>query len=120
VHTTFAISQEHNSNLEKYSEMVEQTLDLSQLSQHNFVIKPDYDERLQELADKLIELRDGLDEEHRKVGKDLGLELDKKLHMENSQVYGYCLRLTKNVRCAFYFRIFPLTLRHQFVHTSGR
>jgi DNA mismatch repair protein MSH2 len=39
-----------------------------------------------------------LDEEHREVGRDLDLELDKKLHLENNQVYGYCFRLTKNVR----------------------
>jgi len=44
-----------------------------------------------------IQVRDGLDEEHQKTGKDLGLELDKKLHLENNQVYGYCFRLTKNV-----------------------
>ena len=85
-------------NLEKYSEMVEQTLDLDQLSSHNFVIKPDYDERLQEFAEKLTEIRDGLDEEHAKVGRDLNMDLDKKLHLENSQQYGYCFRLTKNVR----------------------
>lgn len=36
--------------------MVEQTLDLSQLDSHRYVIKPDYDERLQALADKLIEV----------------------------------------------------------------
>lgn len=89
--------QEHNQNLEKYSEMVEQTLDLDELSSHNFVIKPDYDDRLRELADKLMEIRDGLDTEHRKVGRDLGLELDKKLHLENSQQYGYCFRITKSV-----------------------
>ena len=77
--------------------MVEQTIDLDQLSTHNFVIKPDYDDRLRELADKLGEIRDGLDAEHRRVGRDLDLELDKKLHLENSQQYGYCFRLTKNV-----------------------
>ena len=89
--------QEHSKSLEKYSEMVEQTLDLDELSSHNFVIKPDYDERLRELADKLVEIRDGLDSEHRRVGRDLDLELNKKLHLENSQQYGYCFRLTKNV-----------------------
>lgn len=89
--------QEYSKSLEKYSEMVEQTLDLDELSSHNFVIKPDYDERLRELADKLVEIRDGLDSEHRRVGRDLDLELNKKLHLENSQQYGYCFRLTKNV-----------------------
>lgn len=33
--------------------MVEQTLDLDELDNHNYVIKPDYDPRLRELADKL-------------------------------------------------------------------
>lgn len=77
--------------------MVQQTLDLDELENHNFVIKPDYDSRLQALADKLKDIRDGLDEEHQEVGRDLGMELDKKLHLENSPTYGYCFRLTKNV-----------------------
>ena len=32
------------------------------------------------------------------MGRKLDLELNKKLHLENSQQYGYCFRLTKNVR----------------------
>ncbi|KAG8994263.1 MutS-like protein [Tulasnella sp. JGI-2019a] len=84
------------ASLEKYTAMVEQTLDLDQLNHHMFVLKPDYDPRLQELADSLGEIRDGLDEEHRGAGTDLGLELDKKLHLENNTVHGYCFRVTKN------------------------
>ena len=80
--------------------MVQQTLDLDELDNHNFVIKPDYDARLQALADKLTKVRDGLDAEHREVGNTLELDLDKKLHLENSQQYGYCFRVTKNV-CGF-------------------
>ncbi|KAG6821133.1 hypothetical protein H0H93_006472 [Arthromyces matolae] len=86
---------EYSGNLGKYGEMVEQTLDLEELDNHNYIIKPDYDPKLQDLAEKLGKTRDGLDREHREVGKDLGLELDKKLHLENNQVYGYCFRLTK-------------------------
>jgi DNA mismatch repair protein MSH2 len=48
--------QEHNNGLSNYSEMVEQTLDLEELDRHNYVIKPDFHERLQELAKKLIEV----------------------------------------------------------------
>ncbi|THV05363.1 DNA mismatch repair protein [Dendrothele bispora CBS 962.96] len=88
--------KEYDGNLSKYSEMVEQTLDLEEVDKHNYVIKPDYDPRLQELAEKLAEIRDDLDEEHQDVGRDLGLELDKKLHLENNPTYGYCFRLTKN------------------------
>ncbi|KAK0457398.1 muts domain V-domain-containing protein [Desarmillaria tabescens] len=88
--------REHEANLSKYSEMVEQTLDLDQLDHHSYVIKPDFDPRLKEFAEELSKIRDGLDEEHQSVGDDLNMELDKKLHLENSQVYGYCFRLTKN------------------------
>jgi len=36
--------------------MVEQTIDLNELDNHNYVIKPDYDPKLQELAAKLTEV----------------------------------------------------------------
>ncbi|KAH9039589.1 DNA mismatch repair protein [Lactarius pseudohatsudake] len=88
--------EEHAAGLDKYAEMVEQTLDLSELDRHNYAIKPDYDPRLQKLADQISAARDGLDEEHRDVANDLSLELDKKLHLENSTSYGYAFRLTKN------------------------
>lgn len=88
--------EEYVASLDKYAEMVEQTLDLSELERHNYVIKPDYDPRLRKLADQISAARDGLDEEHRDVANDLSLELDKKLHLENSATYGYCFRLTKN------------------------
>ena len=84
--------------------MVEQTLDLEQLQYHMYILKPEYDERLQALADVLTEIRDGLDEEHRTVGGNIGLELNKKLHLENSQVHGYCFRITKAVRASIAFR----------------
>jgi len=48
--------QEFNENLSTYGEMVEQTLDLSELDNHNYAIKPDYDDRLKVLADKLTEV----------------------------------------------------------------
>ncbi|KAF8508246.1 DNA mismatch repair protein [Hysterangium stoloniferum] len=87
--------QEYENNLQKYVEMVEQTLDLSDTSSHTYVIKPEYDERLQDIATELGEQRDLLDGEHRRVGRDLGLELDKKLHLENKDTVGYCFRVTK-------------------------
>lgn len=36
--------------------MVEETLDLKELDKHNYVIRPDYDPRLQDLAEKLTEV----------------------------------------------------------------
>jgi len=37
--------------------MVEQTIDLQQLDRHVYMIKPDYDERLQALSTKIMEVR---------------------------------------------------------------
>ncbi|KAK1226170.1 MSH2 protein [Marasmius sp. AFHP31] len=88
--------KQHEESLSKYSEMVEQTLDLQEIDRHNYVIKPDFDPRLEQLAQKITEARDGLDAEHQEVGDDLNLDLVKKLHLENSQTYGYCFRVTKN------------------------
>jgi DNA mismatch repair protein MSH2 len=89
--------QELETNLSKYSEMVESTIDLDELDKHNYVIKPEYDATLKEISDKLKEVSaldvayacdgfaddsqvvEGLDEEHRVVAADLGLDIDKKL-----------------------------------------
>ncbi|KAJ7255181.1 muts domain V-domain-containing protein [Mycena rebaudengoi] len=88
--------REFNNGLAKYAEMVEQTIDLEELDHHNYIIKPDYDPLLLELSQKLDEVRDGLDKEHQVAGRDLGLDIEKKLHLENNATYGYCFRATKN------------------------
>ncbi|KAK0496447.1 hypothetical protein EDD18DRAFT_1353200 [Armillaria luteobubalina] len=76
--------------------MVEQTLNLDQLDHHSCVIKPDFNPWLKEFTKELGKIHDGLDKEHQSVLDDLNMELDKKLHLENSQVYGYCFHLMKN------------------------
>jgi hypothetical protein len=38
-----------------------------------------------------------MDDEHRRVGDELSLDIEKKLHLENSQNHGYCLRVTRAV-----------------------
>lgn len=81
--------------LDKYAEMVENTIDLDELQNHNFVLLPTLDNELQRYRDDLIGVRDQLDAEHKRVGKALGLDLDKKLHLENHQVYKYSFRITK-------------------------
>lgn len=91
--------QDFTASLEPYQEMVETTIDLDELARHNFVIKPEFDDGLKQLRDKLAECRDALDDEHHAVARDLGMAADNKvLHFENSSLYGYCFRLTRKVR----------------------
>lgn len=91
------LRQEFRDQLSKYSDMVEETIDLSELSRHEYVLRPQLDSELARIKDQLIEIRDGLDEEHARVGRDLGIDIEKKLHLEKHQVYQYSLRVTKAV-----------------------
>lgn len=93
--TFVAPLREHDTNLAKLVEMVEATLDLGELSNHNFVMKPDFDDKLRRIKDSLDEVRDSLDEQHHLAGKELKLDTEKKLHLENHSTYGYCLRVTR-------------------------
>ncbi|EFP76252.2 DNA mismatch repair protein MSH2 [Puccinia graminis f. sp. tritici CRL 75-36-700-3] len=88
--------QECVTNLAQYVEMVETTVDLDELENHQFIIKPDFDDDLRELKNALDQNREQLDEEHLRVAQDLGMGTDSKvLHFENHQVYGYVFRLTR-------------------------
>ncbi|KAH9458926.1 hypothetical protein Pst134EA_019080 [Puccinia striiformis f. sp. tritici] len=84
------------TNLAQYVEMVETTVDLDELENHQFIIKPDFDDELKELKNALDQNRNQLNEEHQRVANDLGMGIDSKtLHFENHQVYGYVFRLTR-------------------------
>ncbi|PWN51340.1 putative DNA mismatch repair protein MSH2 [Violaceomyces palustris] len=87
--------RESDTNLAKLVELVEATVDLDELAGHNFVIKPDFDDSLKVIKERLDETRDQLDDQHRLVGKDLKMDIEKKLHLENHSSYGYCFRVTR-------------------------
>lgn len=85
----------HDASLVNFTELVEATLDLNELAHHNFVIKPDFDDNLKQIKEALDDTRDKLDEQHRLAGKELRMDTEKKLHLENHHIYGYCLRVTR-------------------------
>ncbi|GAA6030957.1 hypothetical protein JCM8097_008956 [Rhodosporidiobolus ruineniae] len=88
--------REHAASLAPYQDLVETTIDLSELDRHNYVIKPEFDDLLRELMDRLSGVRDGLDDEHKSVARDLEMDPEGKvLHFEQSSLYGYCFRLTR-------------------------
>lgn len=90
-------SQGHDEALAPYKQMVEETIDLDELSNHNYVLQASFDEQLEAIRDKLITVMDGLDAEHKRVAEKTGLDMEKKLHLEKHQVHGYSLRVTKAV-----------------------
>ncbi|KAK0548293.1 MSH2 protein [Tilletia horrida] len=91
-----SLLQSHKNTLQKFSDLVEATLDLDELANHHYVVKADFREDLRQIRDELDEVRDSLDNVHRQAGKDLKLDIEKKLHLENHNVHGYCLRVTRS------------------------
>lgn len=53
----------------KFQEMVEATMDLDQVENHEFVIKADFDEGLMALKDKIDQLEDSIKGQMNKVGQ---------------------------------------------------
>jgi DNA mismatch repair protein MSH2 len=87
--------QEYASSLEKLAEMVETTVDLEALDNHEYIIKPEFDDGLRTIRKKLDKLKHEISNEHHLASKDLKQEMDKKLFIENHKVHGWCMRLTR-------------------------
>lgn len=85
----------HSDSLAKLEEMVETTVDLAALDNHEFIIKPEFDDSLRIIRKKLDKLRHDMDSEHHSVADDLNQDMDKKLFLENHRVHGWCFRLTR-------------------------
>jgi DNA mismatch repair protein MSH2 len=87
--------QECCDSLSKLQEMVETTVDIEALDNHEFIIKSEFDEGLRMIRKRLDKVKHEIEVEHRKVGRDLDQDVDKKLMLENHRVHGWCLRLTR-------------------------
>lgn len=88
--------REYNDSFAKLQEMVETTVDLDALDNHEFIIKSEFDENLGTIRRRLNKLRREMDDEHMSVGRDLNQDTEKKLFLENHRVHGWCFRLTRN------------------------
>ncbi|EKD15071.1 MutS domain V [Drepanopeziza brunnea f. sp. 'multigermtubi' MB_m1] len=87
--------REYLESLAKLQEMVETTVDLQAAENHEYIIKPEFDDGLRIIRKKLDKMKVEMDQEHRAASKDLGQEMDKKLFLENHKQHGWCLRLTR-------------------------
>ena len=87
--------RELSDSLVKLQEMVETTVDLDALDNHEFIIKPEFDDSLRIIRKKLDRLRSDMDREFSEAARDLGQEREKKIFLENHKVHGWCMRLTR-------------------------
>lgn len=88
--------REYDASFAKLQEMVETTVDLDALDNHEFIIKSEFDERLGAIRKRLDKLKSEMNAEHSSVGRDLNQDTEKKLFLENHRVHGWCFRLTRN------------------------
>lgn len=97
------LDAEYTNKLRQYTDafaglqdMVETTVDLEALDNHEFIIKPEFDESLKVIRKRLDKLKRDMESEHANVGNDLDQDTEKKLFLENHKVHGWCFRLTRN------------------------
>ncbi|ROT64986.1 hypothetical protein C7M84_017040 [Penaeus vannamei] len=86
--------QELISDLAKYQEMIETTVDMEQANQGEYVIKPDFDETLAELRETMNGLEKDIQNQLRKAANDLCLEAGKSIKLESNAQLGFYFRVT--------------------------
>lgn len=82
-------------DFQKFTELVETTVDLEQVENHEYLIKASFDEGLQECREKMDEILEQIPIELNKAARDLGLEAGKSVKLESNNQYGYFFRITK-------------------------
>ncbi|KAG4300764.1 hypothetical protein PCK1_002841 [Pneumocystis canis] len=84
---------------EKYIKSIETTIDFEALSNHEWIIKSEFDESLSRLMNELNELKNKIQEEYLHISNELQQDLAKKLKLEQNEIHGWCFRLTRNDAC---------------------
>lgn len=92
----------HHASLVNFQQLIETTIDLSPLESstgdlnNDFNIKPEFDDSLVEINDRLQDTKRSIKKLHQAVGEDLNIEIDKKLKLEQHVQHGWCFRVTRN------------------------
>ncbi|KAJ1824509.1 MSH2 protein [Coemansia sp. RSA 2671] len=82
-------------DLQEFRSLVETTVDLEMVDNHEFMLRADFDEGLQETKAKMEEEMGQILAEQAQVAEALDLEANKKLKLERHSTYGHCLRVSR-------------------------
>lgn len=85
---------DHFGDMAKFQEMVESTLDMTLVDRGEFLIKPEFDEELQGLREKMNSLEEDIKKQLTKAANDLSLIASKTIKLESNAQFGYFFRVT--------------------------
>ena len=81
-------------DMDKFQQMVEQTVDLEAAEKGDFLVRPEFDKELEELKSTMNETEEEIQAQSRKVANDLSIDTSKTLKLESNQQFGYYFRVT--------------------------
>ncbi|CAL7946134.1 unnamed protein product [Xylocopa violacea] len=81
-------------DMDKFQQMIEQTIDLDAAEKGDFLVRPEFDDELKELKNTMDEIEEKLQAQLSKVANDLSIEAGKILKLESNQQLGYYFRVT--------------------------